>query len=138
MLVRFHSDVITLQPRTVHIMAGTNDVAGNAGPTSEQAFQDNIHAMVEMARAHGIRVVLASIPPAAKFTWRPELQPAKQISELNRWMRDYARRERIDYLDYYSVLATADGALKTDLSIDGVHPNRDGYAAMRALATSVH
>jgi lysophospholipase L1-like esterase len=137
MVVRFHSDVIALRPRTVHLMAGTNDVAGNAGPTSERAFQQNIQAMVEMARAHGIRVVLASIPPAAKFTWRPELQPARQIAALNAWLRDYAARERLEYLDYYSVLATADGALRPAFGIDGVHPNRDGYAAMRALATAV-
>lgn len=134
MLLRFHGDVISLRPRVVHIMAGTNDIAGNAGPTSERAFQDNIAAMVELARAHRIRVVLASIPPAAKFMWRPQLKPVEQIIKLNNWLREYAVRERLDFVDYHAVLATTDGGLKPELSIDGVHPNRDGYAAMRSLA----
>ncbi|GFE83309.1 hypothetical protein GCM10011487_53090 [Steroidobacter agaridevorans] len=137
MLVRFPADVIALRPHAVHIMAGTNDVAGNGGPTSERAFQDNIQAMVALARAHNIRVVLASILPAAKFNWRPEVQPAKQIVKLNEWLRTYAKREGLRYVDYYTPLATADGALKPGLSIDGVHPNREGYAVMRELAKSV-
>lgn len=137
LLVRFHADVIALRPRVVHIMVGTNDVAGNAGPTSERAYQDNIKAMIEVARAHDIRVVLASIPPAARFMWRPEVKPAAQIVRLNAWLRDYAAREGLRYLDYHSILATVDGALRPEFAIDGVHPNRDGYAAMRKLAASV-
>ena len=137
MLVRFRADVVALKPRTVHIMAGTNDVAGNGGPTTERAFQDNIRAMVEIARTNGIRVVLASIPPAAKFIWRPEIKPAAQIVRLNAWLREFAARERLQFIDYHSVLATSEGAMKPTFAIDGVHPNRDGYAAMRALASSV-
>ena len=136
MLVRFHADVVSLQPQAVHIMAGTNDVAGNNGPTTEQAWRDNIMAMVEIARAHGIRVVLGSIPPAARFIWRPELRPAAQIVRLNAWLRDYARSQGLRYLDYHTAMAGADGGMKPAYSIDGVHPNREGYAAMRVLATS--
>lgn len=136
MLVRFHADVVALHPRAVHIMAGTNDVAGNNGPTTEQAWRDNIMAMVEIARAHGIRVVLGSIPPAVRFMWRPELKPAAQIIRLNAWLRDYARSQGLAYLDYHAALASADGAMKPEYSLDGVHPNRDGYAAMRTLAAS--
>lgn len=136
MLVRFHADVVSLQPQAVHIMAGTNDVAGNNGPTTEQAWRDNIMAMVEIARAHGIRVVLGSIPPAARFIWRPELRPAAQIVRLNAWLRDYARKQGLHYLDYHAAMAGADGGMKPEYSIDGVHPNREGYAAMRALAAS--
>jgi len=138
MLVRFHADVVALQPKAVHIMAGTNDVAGNNGPTTEQAWRNNIMAMVEIARAHGIRVVLGSIPPASRFIWRPELKPASQIVKLNEWLRSYARSEGLRYLDYHAILATEGGAMKAEYSIDGVHPNRDGYAAMRALANSAH
>jgi len=135
MLVRFHADVVALRPRTVHIMAGTNDIAGNGGVTSETAYQDNIRAMVEIARAHRIRVVLASVPPAARFFWRPEVKPADQIRRLNAWLRDYARREGLRFVDYHAPLATADGGMRPEFAIDGVHPNRQGYAAMRPLAT---
>ena len=131
MLVRFRSDVIALKPRIVHILAGTNDLAGNTGPNRPQDFKDNIMTMAELARAHGIRVVLASIPPAATFNWRPQLHPAEQIPELNGWLRDYASRNGFDYIDYYSILAGPNGEFNPELSNDGVHPNREGYRLMR-------
>lgn len=137
MLVRFHSDVIALKPRVVQILAGSNDIAGNRGPTSERDFQNNIMAMVELARAHRIRVALATIPPAARFFWRPEVTPGPEIQRLNTWLREYARREGLIFIDYHAVLATPEGAMRQGLSLDGVHPNRDGYAAMRTLAERV-
>jgi lysophospholipase L1-like esterase len=133
MLVRFRGDVIALQPRAVHILAGTNDVAGNTGPNRPQDFKDNIMSMVELARAHGIHVVLGSIPPTARFNWRPELNPVPQIRELNRWLRDYAAHNRCDFIDYYSALVGPAGELRPQLGNDGVHPNRDGYRLMREL-----
>jgi lysophospholipase L1-like esterase len=131
MLVRFRNDVIALKPRIVHILAGTNDIAGNTGPSRPQDFKDNIMSMSELARAHGIRVVLASIPPAAGFNWRPQVHPVAQIQELNRWLREYASRNGFDYVDYYSVLVGPNGEFRSELSNDGVHPNREGYRLMR-------
>ena len=134
MLLRFRSDVVALRPRTVHILAGTNDIAGNTGPTSETAFKDNIESMVDLARAHHISVVLASILPMGSIGWQPQYRPAEEVRRLNQWLRDYAARRGATYLDYYSRLATADGAFRPDLSNDGVHPNLAGYTIMRELA----
>jgi lysophospholipase L1-like esterase len=134
MLVRFYADVVALHPGVVHIMAGTNDLAGNTGPTSEQQYENNIMAMCDLARANGIRVVLASIPPAATFPWRSDLRPGRQITELNAWLRRYAAQRGLIYVDYYAALADKDGAMRADLSHDGVHPQRAGYTLMRPLA----
>jgi lysophospholipase L1-like esterase len=134
MLLRFMQDVVELHPRVVHIMAGTNDVAGNTGPTSAQDFQNNIMAMVELAKAHKIKVVLASIPPASAFPWHPGLQPAADIVALNTWLRGYAKSSGSSYVDYYSALVDPQGGFQKALSNDGVHPNRDGYAKMQSLA----
>ena len=134
MLLRFFQDVIDLHPKVVHIMAGTNDVAGNTGPTSEQDFKNNLRAMVELAQAHHIRVALASIPPASAFSWRPALRPAETIQHLNAWLQQYARETHSRYIDYYAVLNDGQGGIKGNLSNDGVHPNRDGYAIMKKLA----
>ena len=133
-LLRFFQDVIDLRPRVVHIMAGTNDIAGNTGPTTEQTFENNIAAMVDLARAHHIQVALASILPASSFSWIPGFRPAATIKDLNSWLRSYARKSHIRYVDYYAVLTDTEGGFKAELSDDGVHPNRDGYAAMRKLA----
>jgi lysophospholipase L1-like esterase len=133
MLIRFRADVIALKPAVVQIMAGTNDIAGNTGPTTLSAIEDNISSMVELAKAHHIRVVLASAPPAAAFGWRPGIDPRKSIAALNDWLRAYAGREKLDYVDYYSALKTANGAFRPALNKDGVHPNAAGYKVMRGL-----
>jgi len=133
MLARFQADVAALKPRAVHIMAGTNDVAGNTGPTSVADIQNNIIAMVTIARANRVAVVLASIPPAKVFTWAPALKPADQIRGLNTWLKAYAAREGLTYVDYYAAMATPDGAMRPELTFDGVHPNAAGYAVMEPL-----
>jgi lysophospholipase L1-like esterase len=134
MLVRFWPDVIALQPRTVQILAGTNDIAGNTGPSSEQDYENNIMAMVELARAHHIRVLLGAIPPAVSFWWTAHpYRPAKEIRRLNEWLRRYARASGAGFIDYYAQLATPAGAFRADLSNDGVHPNEAGYRVMTQL-----
>lgn len=137
MLLRFHADVIALRPRAVHIMAGTNDVAGNTGPTTMQDIKNNLMSMVELARTHDIEVIVASIPPSAAFDWRPGLDPRPFIAELNDWLRTYAAEQDLTYLDYHSALADANGALRPGFGNDGVHPNRAGYAAMRRVLGTV-
>ena len=134
MLVRFRQDVVALRPRVVVILAGTNDVAGNGGPaTPEMAFA-NLVSMTEIARANGIRVVLSSVPPALDFPWRPGLDPAPRIASLNALIRSYAERAGIVYLDYHTAMAGERGAMRPDLTYDGVHPNAAGYAVMAPLA----
>ena len=134
MLVRFRQDVVALKPAVVVILGGTNDVAGNTGPTTIEAIADNIASMAEIARANGIRVVLASVLPAADFSWRRGREPAPKIVALNRWIRQYAAAQGHVYLDYHSAMADAHGGMRPDLSQDGVHPNDAGYAIMAPLA----
>jgi lysophospholipase L1-like esterase len=134
MLVRFWPDVVALQPRVVHIMAGTNDIAGNTGPATIQDFRNNVLAMVALARASDIEVILAAVPPSRSLYWRDNLDPRSSIRALNDWLRTTAREHDVVFVDYGDVLADADGGLREDLGNDGVHPNRAGYAAMRPLA----
>jgi len=134
MLVRFQQDVVRLRPAVVHILAGTNDLAENTGPTTLTAIEDNLRSVVEIAQANHIRVVLASVLPAMDYPWRRGLHPAPRILELNSWMRAYASDRKLVYVDYYSALADSQGGLPAALSEDGVHPNEAGYAVMRPLA----
>jgi len=133
MLLRFYQDVIALRPRVVHIMAGTNDIAGNTGPTSDTQYRDTIRAMVDLARAHDIKVILASIPPASAFPRRTDLRPAARIRAWNGWLRDYACANRLVFVDYHAVLTDAGGGLRPEFTSDGVHPTRAGYVPMDAL-----
>jgi len=134
MVVRFRQDVIDLHPAAVVILAGTNDVAGNTGPMTAEMTQDNFKSMVDLAKANGIRVIIASITPAADYPWRPGLTPAMKIKALNDWLKGYCVTNSVTYLDYYSSLADENGGMKAGTSFDGVHPNAAGYAIMAPLA----
>lgn len=134
MLVRFRQDVVALRPGVVVILAGTNDLAGNAGPSTPEMVLDNLVSMTEIARASGIRVVLSSVLPAADYPWRPGLGPATKIVALNGLIRGYAARSGAVYLDYHSAMADERGGMRRELSEDGVHPNTAGYAVMAPLA----
>jgi len=135
MLLRFEQDVVHLHPSVVVILAGINDIAENTGPETDEQIEDNFKAMTALAKAAHIRVVLASILPATHFPWRPQLEPSVRVVRLNTWLRNFAVRSDLIYLDYYTAMATPEGALNPDLAQDKyVHPNEAGYAVMKPLA----
>jgi len=134
MLLRFQQDVVHLHPAAVVILAGTNDIAGNTGPTTQQMIEDNLTSMADIARQSGIKVVLASITPAYAYPWKPGIQPVERIRGLNKWLQAFCSRNGYTYLDYYSAMADAKGAMLPGLSADGVHPTAQGYAVMAPLA----
>ena len=137
-LLRMMSDVIAHGPRIVHILAGTNDVASNTGPIAEDTTVANIVAMVQLAKANGIRPVVGTIPPAAKFFWRPEVDPVGKIRAINRKLQMSSKSNRFTLVDYYGALASAEGALPSTLGTDGVHPDASGYEWMeQALVDKV-
>ncbi|ODT04368.1 MAG: acylhydrolase [Gemmatimonadetes bacterium SCN 70-22] len=134
MLVRFRQDVIALRPAVVVILAGTNDIAGNTGPSTLEMIEDNLASMAELAQANGIRVVLSSVLPVWDYPWKRGVEPAPRIVALNDWMRRYAASRGMVYLDYHSAMADERNGLRADLSGDGVHPNEAGYRVMAPLA----
>ena len=134
MLVRFRQDVIALKPAVVVILAGTNDIAGNTGPSTLEMIEDNLASMTELAQANGIKVVLASVLPVYDYPWKPGLEPAQKIVALNSWMQRYASAHDAVYLDYHSAMADDRQGLRKELSGDGVHPNEAGYRIMAPLA----
>jgi lysophospholipase L1-like esterase len=133
MVLRMMADVVKLKPRYVHIMAGTNDIAGNTGKmTLEQSF-DNFRMMTQIAQANRVQVLLASVPPANGFPWRPGLDTVRPIRAMNQWLRRYASEAGATFVDYTPVLADADGGMKPGLAVDGVHPTEQGYDMMATV-----
>jgi len=133
MLIRFRPDVIALQPKVVVILAGTNDLAGNTGRSTPAMIQDNLISMVDLAEYNHIRVVLVSVLPAIDYWWSRGLEPAEKIVALNRWMKDYAARRGVVYVDCHTPMADARHGMKAEYSPDGVHPSPAGYAVMAPL-----
>ncbi len=140
MLVRFRPDVLDLNPRVAVILAGTNDIAGNTGPTTDHEIEGNLASMSELAHAHGVKVVLSSITPVSEYHTAPNgtpqttQRPMARIRAINDWMKEYAAAHGDVYLDYVPAMVDARGLLRAELSADDLHPNAAGYAVMAPLA----
>lgn len=137
MLIRFKPDVVDLSPLAVVILGGTNDIAGNTGPSTSKMITDNIFSMAEIGSTNNISVFLSSVLPVHKYIWNLSIKnPSKTILKLNEKIEGYAKSNNLLYIDYYSSMVDERGGLKKEFSDDGVHPNKDGYAIMSDIVSS--
>ena len=135
MLLRLRQDVIALEPAAVVVLAGTNDIAGNTGPMTLEQIEGNLASIAELAHVHGIAVVMATVLPVTDAHGpQTASRPPHRIAALNAWIRDYCETGRCTLLDYHAATVGTDGALRPELSDDGLHPNARGYAVMAPLA----
>lgn len=138
MLLRFRQDVIDLHPKYVVILAGTNDIAENSGKIDIEKTFGNIVSMCDLAKANGIKPIICSVIPAASFYWRPSVtDAAEKIVQFNTMLEEYAKANKIKYVDYHSAMKDERGGLPQNLANDGVHPTREGYDIMKSLLLKV-
>ncbi len=138
MLIRFKPDVVDLKPEIVVVLAGTNDIAGNTGPSNAKMITDNIFSMAEIAKAYKMKVVLSSILPVYEYDWAREIKdPPSTIQAVNDALKQYASDHGLIYLDYFSSMVDERQGLNSDYTSDGVHPNESGYILMSSLAEEV-
>ena len=138
MLIRFKPDAIHLKPYAIIILAGTNDIAGNTGPSTVRMITDNIFSMAELAISYEIKVVLSSILPVYQYPWVDDvLDPPSAIDSINSKIKEYVENKGLLYLDYYSSMVDDRKGLKLDFTGDGVHPNEAGYRVMSAIAGEI-
>jgi lysophospholipase L1-like esterase len=128
----FEAYVLDLEPKAVHIVAGTNDVYPGWQLSDTT---NNIEAMVKKAKARHIAVVLGTIPPwgpgALPQRADPSPQRFQRIDQLNQWIIQFGAQQGIQVVDYHSLLAAANGENYIPaLTVDGVHPSAAGYAVM--------
>ena len=138
MLIRFRQDVIDLNPKAVVILAGTNDIAGNTGPSSVKMIIDNLMSMAEIANKQNIQVFMSSILPVFRYPWNKSIiEPFKKIAKINSFMKNFSDREKLVYVDYHSHMVDSRPGLKLELTTDEVHLNQAGYIVMSEIVKRV-
>jgi lysophospholipase L1-like esterase len=111
-----------------------NDMTGLVGPGTEGVIFDNLRSMVDLAKASGIRVVLASMTPVCDcYTDQTTFRPQGKIIGFNGSLRDFAAESGSVFLNYYAALVNGRD-FKKDLTVDGFAPNDAGYTVMAPLA----
>ncbi|MEI6861265.1 MAG: GDSL-type esterase/lipase family protein [Verrucomicrobiota bacterium] len=136
MLLRFRPDVIDLKPKAVVILAGTNDVAGNLGRSTDKMIEDNLISMIDLAALNKIKVVLCSIMPTTRYSWQPSVTDGTvRVIALNKWIKEYSatRPGEVFFVDIHTPMASPTGGMNPQLSGDGTHPNAQGYALISPL-----
>ena len=135
MLIRFKQDVVFLIPTVVIILVGTNDIAGNTGPSNVKMMTDNIFSMATIATAKNIQVVLSSVLPVKRYECSQEIvDPSLTIDVVNECPKEFSESNGFYYLDYFSEMVDNRNGLKKEFTPDGVHPNEKGYELMSAIA----
>lgn len=130
MLVRFRPDAIDLKPAAIVILGGINDFYPGFGPLRLSTTQNNIRSMVELARLHGIAVVIGTVPPLCPertATNEPLDTTEGSRQQFNDWLRTYCDGQLCHFADFDTALSNH-GAC--DCLSDAVHPNERGYAIM--------
>ena len=133
MLIRFRQDVINLKPKVVVILAGTNDIAGNTGPSTLEMILNNIASMAELAKVNGIQPVICSVLPAYDYPWHHGMEPNIKIPKLNEMIKAYAMKKGFIYVDYFKAMADDKNAMISEYTTDGVHCTLKGYEKMESI-----
>ena len=131
-LHRFKQDVVSLRPKYVVILVGTNDIAENCGSISLEDIQNNFLSMLQIAEENSIKVALCSILPVSEYYWNRKIKPQEKINSLNLFLASLADNKKVYYIDFHSKMKY-DNTINPKYSDDGVHPNSVGYNFMTSI-----
>lgn len=127
-LYRLDADVLSLDPKAVVLLIGTNDISAGADP-ADVAY--NIKTILKRIRKKypRIPIIVCEVMPSTEKQHRP---PAK-IEALNKLIKKDVRWHSHEYLcDTWSIYAQPDGDCPKSLFPDLLHPNAAGYAKWTA------
>jgi lysophospholipase L1-like esterase len=154
MLARIDRDVLAAKPNSVLIWGFINNLhrapAGGL-PAAQERIKSDYRDMVARARSAGITPILATevtLSEAIGLKNRLAAMVGKlrgktgyaakintPLREVNDWMRDYARTEKLQLLDIEKLFDDGEGYRKTEYTRDdGTHISDEGYAALTAFA----
>ncbi len=122
-------DAVTkLQPASIFIMIGVNDLSRNM-PVSE--ITANYRKILERIRTEtpGTKVFIESVLPVNPATGMAlnHTNKTELIMELNSRLKDLATEFGHTYIDLFSIMADTNNHLPRKYSIDGLHLSYEGY-----------
>lgn len=122
---RFQQDVLSLNPRLLVMLIGTNDLGSGQ---SIESIVKNIQIMAEMASGRDIRLVLCSLLPV-RGKYMCDHSP-EDIVQVNNELKILSEQYDADYVDFHSRLIDKHGLFTSEFTSDGLHPSEAGYVKM--------
>lgn len=123
-LARLDEDVISLDPRGVVLLIGTNDIGVNVEPKD---IAGNMKLILDRLTEHDAKmpIILCQVMPASGAK---QHRPADKIRELNEQLTKLAQNyKQVTLLDMYTPFANDEGDAKPEEFPDLLHPNDRGY-----------
>jgi lysophospholipase L1-like esterase len=132
-LIRLQEDVLSLNPKGVVILIGTNDLEEKATP---EVISGNLKLIISALKKHNAKmpIILCNTFPSSATKRRP----ADQIKKINQLYFAAVKGDaQITVLDTWLLFADAKGDAKKPEFPDLLHPNQIGYdkwaASLRPL-----
>lgn len=123
MLLRLQEDVLSLNPKGIVMLMGTNDLEEKAEP---DVIADNVALIIKKIHQQNSTtpIVLCLVFPASESKARP----ANKIREINRLLEEKAKgNSHVTVLDTWTLFANEKGDAKPEEFPDLLHPNAIGY-----------
>lgn len=137
MLKRIEKTVLVMEPKNLVMLMGINDIAAKV---DNQQIVNNIKQMITLTKQQSPKthIILQAVYPINK-TDRESLfdkfqlrdRDNQTIDELNEMLESLAKEEKITFLNVNSYLMDKNKELKKEYTFDGLHPNMQGYLAIR-------
>ena len=122
LLERFYDNVLTIEPKNMVLLIGTNDLTINA---SAEYVADNIEKMLDLSleSCPDMSIFLQSVYPVEYKNKKKNLE----IIKLNEILSRLCNRKNITFIDLSERLTDDKGGLNMAYTYDGLHPNARGF-----------
>lgn len=128
MLIRLKEDVLSLNPRAVVLLMGTNDLEEKAEP---KVIAENLKLIIAALKEHNAKmpIVLCKVFPSSETKSRP----AEKINQINDLFAAAVKGDpQVVVLETWVLFADKNGRAKEAEFPDLLHPNNVGYAKWAA------
>ena len=127
-LIRVDEDVLSLHPKGVVLLIGTNDLEEGADPETVAANLKLILAKLRQFDSH-MPIILCQVFPSSEWKKRP----ANKIKKVNQLYAAAVKGDQqVTLIETWPLFANAQGDAKPEEFPDLLHPNQVGYAKWAA------